>query len=105
MPTSTMPTIRCRTSGEGRSGSGLLVNWKARPATSLVGVHAIAMDDYGSIAGWHLKDAEGDAVLEAPGKAAAWRLTVGEDGLGVSEVVSGQAWRVTGDDGWHLSKA
>ncbi len=91
--------------GEGRSGSGLLVNWMARPATALVGVHAVAMDDYGSIAGWHLKDEAGDPVMEAPGQVAAWRLSLRDDGFGVTETVSGAAWQIGEEAGsWRLSR-
>jgi len=92
--------------GEGHSGSGLLINWKAKPAKELLGVHAIAMDDYGSIAGWHLKHEGGEAVLEAPGSAAAWRLTVGEEGFGIGELVSGASWKAALDGGaWQLRRS
>lgn len=63
--------------GEGASGSGLVMRWSGREAReTLMAVHVVAVDDYGTVAGWHLKT-DGDAIgLRGPGGSPAWRLTV-----------------------------
>lgn len=69
--------------GEGHSGSGLLVRWIEKvPTTDRTVIHAIAMDDPGTIAGWHLKQEEGyDAVVEAPNHKQRWMLSTNHSGL------------------------
>ena len=93
---------------EARAGSGLLMRWQERQArTSRTVVHAIAVDDYGTIAGWHLRLDGGRIGLEAPGGSALWTLEIEEDPLALSigEVVGGTCFRVAQDTrgDWRLS--
>jgi hypothetical protein len=95
--------------GEGRSGSGLLVRWRAaQPQQESLTVHAICLDDPGSVAGWHLHlPDDGSTLLESPGGGVRWKLSVDDNGsaLSVSEVNSGQGVRAASDvDGrWQLT--
>lgn len=94
--------------GEGRSGSGALLRWsEPKPATDRTVVHAIAIDDPGSVAGWHLKVGEPNhAVLESPGGRQVWKLLVDPAGqtMTVEETVAGRKLIVsTGRDGaWRI---
>ncbi len=84
--------------GEGASGSGQIVRWHAQDRrTEWLAVHAIAMDSFGAIAGWHLKEQAGkDAVLEAPGGRERWALGVDPTSKAVQldEQVGGRTWRL-----------
>lgn len=83
--------------GEGKSGSGTLLTWSEnQPATTRTAVHAIALDGYGTIAGWHLKEVDGLPVLESPGATERWRLDSHPDlqYIRLSETVSGRQWSV-----------
>lgn len=97
--------------GEGRPGSGLLVQWtEPQDATSRTVIHAIAMDDSATIAGWHLKESSaGLAVLESPDAGQVWRLEVQHDPLvmSLSESVSGALYRIepSRDGSWQLNRA
>ncbi|MBN2712266.1 MAG: heparinase II/III family protein, partial [Planctomycetes bacterium] len=45
--------------GEGASGSGLIVRWSDKTSSAeKTNIHAIALDTYGHVAGWHLRDAD-----------------------------------------------
>lgn len=93
--------------GEGASGTAALVRFReSTPRTDRMAVHGIVMDGYGRVAGWHLKTASNQTVLEGPGAAESWALTVDEPGVSfnIKELVSGRAWSVKpqGDDTWNL---
>jgi len=92
---------------EGKPGSGMLMRWSERNAqTSRTVVHAIAVDDYGSVAGWHLRHGDGAVGLEAPGATAHWSLAVDESPLAltITEKVSGIIYRVAEVAGkWALA--
>jgi len=94
--------------GEGKPGSGLLVRWSDKTAsTARVAVHAAAVDDPGAVAGWHLKTpAERVTVLESPGGTIRWQLEVAEDGsrFVVGDSVSGKNYTVSVDPAgeWSL---
>jgi hypothetical protein len=68
---------------EAKAGSGILMRWHERAARQeRVVVHAIALDDYGSIASWHLRQpADGQIGLESPRAESAWYLHVAHDPL------------------------
>jgi hypothetical protein len=90
--------------GEGHTGSGMLVRWSdPKPVTERTVIHAIAVDEPGRIAGWHLKVSEPDqAVLEAPGGQSVWKLSIGTDEMNIEESVAGVRHVVTQHDEWSL---
>lgn len=73
---------------EAKAGSGMLVRWHERAASrERIAVHAAAFDDFGAIAGWHLRQPEsGEIGLESPGGAQAWYLAVAADPLRLTVV-------------------
>lgn len=93
--------------GEGRPGSGLLLTWREpEPALERTVVHAIALDGYGPVAGWHLRESEAGPALESPDKMALWRLRVGSnfEEISVSEDMSGRTWTARVVEGrWRLA--
>lgn len=99
---------RPRQLGEGLPGSGALVRWTdAKAATSRVVVHAIALDDPGAVAGWHLKTAENFTALESPGATARWQLTHAPDASRfiLVETVSNKNYTIAPDTtgAWRLT--
>ncbi len=94
--------------GEGVSDTGRLVGWReSRPATERTVVHALAVDGYGPVAGWHLKQAEdGSPILESPDASVRWCLSVAPDAttLTVRELVSARAYTASSDPtgAWSL---
>lgn len=96
--------------GENRSGSGVLVGWREREAAAeRIVIHAMAVDSYGEIASWHLREQEGAAaVLEGPGGRESWMLSVGHDPLTltVEEQVSRVACAIGSSAGtWTMQEA
>jgi hypothetical protein len=96
--------------GEGRPGSGLLLTWRepaAAAQTARTTVHAIAMDGYGAVAGWHLTTSDGQSVLESPGGKERWAVETGatDGGLLIRDLAGDRAWSVRpADDGrWSLA--
>ncbi len=94
--------------GEGRPGSGLGYSWKEQePVRERTVVHAIAVDSYGRVAGWHLReDAEGP-MLESPDKRVRWQLSVCPDAtaMQIREQGADRTWRVQAANGhWTLDK-
>lgn len=91
---------------EGKPGSGMLMRWSERsPQTERTVVHAVAVDDYGAVAWWHLRKDEHGIGLEAPGGSPFWLLTLSDNpfALTVSETATGAAYRVAQVDGaWTL---
>lgn len=71
--------------GEGASGSGTLIRWNEKKAqTERIAVHAIAMDGYGEVAGWHLKGEDQQRViLEGPGRSQVWALQTSMKPIGM----------------------
>lgn len=91
--------------GEGASGSGQIVRWTDRERRAeVLAVHAIAMDGYGAIAGWHLKPRDAATVLEGPGAGERWSLTAGADALALREEITGRTWRLAAPT-WTLETA
>lgn len=91
--------------GEGASGSARILRWhEQQPASERWAVHAIALDGYGAVAGWHLRPDPAAVVLEAPGGAARWSLTTAADAIAVEESTTHRSWRIacTGD-AWSLT--
>ena len=83
------------------------MTWTERTAAAnRTAVHAIAVDDYGAIAGWHLRETTPAVRLEGPGRRECWSLTMRVQPWGVTlaEEVSGQTWEIGPDVGgaWHL---
>jgi hypothetical protein len=95
--------------GEGRPGSGMLLTWRepAKAAqTRRTAVHAIAMDGYGVVAGWHLREDPEGPVLESPDKDRSWQLVLNGEGEGmeIRELATGRAWSaLPGDRDWTLT--
>lgn len=91
---------------EGRAGSGMLFRWQAGVArTRFNVVHAIAVDHYGAIGGWHLRQAGNRIGLESPGAAQTWWLSLQDAPWKFTlEAADGtlQAQVVQVDDTWHL---
>ncbi|MCF7837297.1 MAG: heparinase II/III-family protein [Candidatus Marinimicrobia bacterium] len=94
--------------GEGHSGSGKLIGWReAQPALERTVVHAVALDTYGLVAGWHLRDAAGAPVLESPDKKTRWRLhcDAAARRITIQEEGAGQTWTVSATAGsWGLKR-
>jgi hypothetical protein len=68
--------------GEGKPGSGMLMHWREQEATTeRVVVHAIAVDSYGAIAGWHLCQDQNQVGLEGPNGTPLWTLDIAQDPL------------------------
>lgn len=97
--------------GEGLPGSGILLTWRepaSQAQTQRTVIHAIAIDGYGRVAGWHLKDPDGAPVLESPGATECWKLEVDQDmqRIGITETVSGRRWSVENEfEGNRIRKA
>ncbi|MEO0965227.1 MAG: heparinase II/III family protein [Planctomycetota bacterium] len=93
---------------EGRSGSGVLLHWWSREeSTTLVGVHAMALDSYGRVAGWHFKASSATEVsLEGPAGSEQWDLQAGADSIRFAEKQSGQAYNVSPgrQKSWELQR-
>jgi hypothetical protein len=93
---------------EGKPGSGMLMRWSERTAqTERTVIHAIAVDDYGTVAGWHLRTSEQGAGLEGPAGSPAWfvETTNNPFTMTVREKTTGATYRVVGPDGvWTLTK-
>lgn len=92
--------------GEGKANSGQLITWSEREASlSRTVTHAICLDSYGPITGWHMhSDATGTA-LESPGTVVNWKLSGSpeDEGFTVSETVSKRDYRIFQQDGqWQL---
>lgn len=91
---------------EGIPGSGLLMRWNERRAqTERTVLHAIAMDDYGGIGAWHLRQVDGLAAIEGPGGSQQWVVQIEEKPLRISlrETKSGRSFQVAATAGvWEL---
>lgn len=95
--------------GEGRPGSGMLVRWQEREArTERTVVHAIPVDYYGAVAGWHLRQADDQVGLEGPGGVPLWQLEVQTEPLAfvIKEVGTGLNYRVSQSDSdeWKIDE-
>jgi hypothetical protein len=90
--------------GEGRNGSAQIVRWSSDPATTLNAVHAVVVDGYGPVAGWHLRPDPIAVVLEAPAASERWSLRLDDGRISITESVTSRSWRVacTGDT-WTLT--
>ena len=95
--------------GEGRPGSGMLLHFRDRnPKTLHLSVHAICVDDYGQIAGWHLRKEPGyAAVLEDPTGQKHYRIKIESDDRFLVETGSAQRSYTcsSAESGkWHFAK-
>ncbi len=92
--------------GEGRPGSAHLLQW-VEPAEALerIGIHAMAVDGYGAVAGWHLRQ-EGDRVgLESPGGGELWMIEAKADRITIRQERSGRGYEVRMEgEKWVLVK-
>lgn len=85
--------------GEGRPGSGILLTWREPPSqtkTKRTVVHAIAVDGYGQVAGWHLKNHDGSPMLESPNADERWVIDTADDSdtFHIRDLIKGRAWTV-----------
>jgi hypothetical protein len=81
--------------GEGKPGSGALVTFREpQAAKARTAIHAMAMDSYGMVAGWHLKPLNGLPALESPGATHCWQLEVDDPcrSIRIVEAISGKVW-------------
>ena len=95
--------------GEGAPGSGMLFTWTEKePAKSRCAVHAIAVDDYGAIAGWHLRQPGGNICsLEGPQASCRWTLSIiSDDEMSIEEEISGRKFYIKSQANgtWKLNK-
>lgn len=92
--------------GEGRPNSGIVISFNQREATThMIRVHAIALDTFGRIAGWHLHHDNEKTTLEAPDADKQWSVQPSADRIVVREHRSGQGYAASdrGDDTWVLT--
>ncbi|MBN8216475.1 MAG: heparinase II/III family protein [Spirochaetes bacterium] len=95
--------------GEGAAGSAAIARFiENEPALERWAVHAIAVDGYGPVAYWHLKNAALPTVLEAPYARERWALRIDPagDAIVLQEECSSRHWRVekTEDEKWTLNE-
>lgn len=96
--------------GEGTPGSGQLVHWTEKsPLRERTVVHAICVDHYGPVAGWHFRAEEGfAAILEGPQRSEIWKLKIDAAGekFHIEETITGRRYSITNqpDAGWGLQK-
>jgi hypothetical protein len=91
--------------GEGEPGSGLRMQWQEpEPRTERIVAHAVAMDSYGAVDGWHMDREENEVTLSGPHSDHQWTLRTASEPLSFtirqSEVISyhiGKHW-----DTWQL---
>ncbi|MFA9480326.1 heparinase II/III family protein [Phycisphaerales bacterium AB-hyl4] len=91
--------------GEGLSGSGVSLQFRQRDAVAeSLTVHAIAVDSFGQVAGWHLRRQDDGVGLESPGAAEHWTLQASAGRMVLREQGSGRAWQIAdaGGDTWSL---
>lgn len=90
--------------GEGRSGSGCLVRWTEKTAsTARTVVHALCVDDPGGVSGWHLLQEESAVILEGPEGCEKWKLEIAADSgrFTLSEMHTGETCQVIPTEhGW-----
>jgi hypothetical protein len=91
--------------GEGATGSGLLVHWMERePARQRIGVHAIALDDYGCIGSWQCSGDIDDLALSGREGAIEWGVQVDQSGhaIRLSDRHGRRHWTIndTADGKW-----
>lgn len=92
--------------GEGRSGSGLVFSWTEPKAVSgaRTTIYGLALDSYGSSAGWHFRNPEKNTVgLEAPGAAFTWTVKINENSIEISDSSSGRNYLLDTKN-WKLSE-
>ncbi len=78
--------------GEGKPGSGMVFRWDSGSCESFVRIHAIAVDTYGLVAEWHLKDATETSCSLDNGLNKNWSINVEDDIFVVEEKVSGRKY-------------
>jgi len=93
--------------GEGRQGSGILLQWEElKYVSQRTSVHAIALDDYGLIGGWHLKRENGVFYVENPTHDCLWQLSINEEtqAMTLHEVHSKRTCQIlkSADHTWQL---
>jgi hypothetical protein len=93
--------------GEGAPGSGLQFTWTdSAPRSSFVRVHGIALDTYGMVARWHLRqDDNGSINIEGPDGCCNWQLSINEDSFAVRETVGTRSYGIRETNGvWRMEK-
>jgi hypothetical protein len=94
--------------GEGRPGSGILLQWRQnQPVTEQIAIHAMVVDGYGAVAGWHLRDHKGFPMWEAAGGTVRWAVQIQPEELHIDEQQSGRQYIAWPDanDSWSLRRA
>ncbi|MDA3798610.1 MAG: heparinase II/III family protein [Kiritimatiellae bacterium] len=80
--------------GEGKSGSGLAFRWDGPDSASLVRIHAVAVDTYGLIAAWHLRDVTETSCSLDDGANENWSFSAEGDIFAIEEKISGRKYKV-----------
>lgn len=93
--------------GEGHCGSGVLMHWRERqPATSRTVVHAIALDDAGRIAGWHVKADDHSTTLTGANGRIEWTLATpsASGGFTLTNTRTSRNWSIgpASDGAWSV---
>ncbi len=91
--------------GEGASGSGLHFTWTAcEEATAFQRIHAIALDDYGPVASWHLRHLS-DTNISLEGSDENWNLVLEDNRMIATETFSGRKYVIeVKHEKWSLNK-
>lgn len=87
----------------------MMFTWTEKePAKSRCAVHAIAVDDYGAIAGWHLRQPDKNICsLEGPLASCRWTLSIiSDDEMSIEEEISGRKFYIKSQANgtWKLNK-
>lgn len=92
--------------GEGRPGSAVLLHWmEPNAVTDRVGVHTMAVDTFGRIAGWHLRREEDWVGLESPAGETHWAVQAAADRILICEKTSGHQYELReAQDHWALTR-
>lgn len=92
--------------GEGSSNSGQLIRWSEQnAATERTVMHAITLDSYGQVAGWHLRTDESGTSLESPGATINWKLSGSpeEGGFTLRETITERSYTISKqNENWQM---
>lgn len=93
--------------GEGRSGSGILLQWTESTAMiERIAIHAMAVDAYGAVANWHLQTPGESVAWESPNGQAYWVCEAKPDRILISEQHRAESYRLgtNASENWSLQR-
>jgi len=95
--------------GEGKPGSGMLMRWTEKTASSSrIVVNALAIDSHAGIQGWESKAENNVYTLESKDRSQTWTLTMSDNGaFNIKESNSNQSYNLAAnaESNWSLSSA